>query len=458
MRILGAAAFSLFVKNKPRVRRHMLTFRALLAAASWRKPKDVEAQFGQVATFDPPDRFVFNFTDDDVCIEIRVNFALGLVLVMKPVSRQERHEMTNEPIRPIRTEADYQAALAQIGELLSAETGTPEGDRLEVLSVLVADYERTRNVNAQVDPVDVLTMSMKVQGRTQADLAALLESRSRASEVLSRRRQLSASMIEKIEQAWSIPAALLQAPLGVETHLKRAFRLGAIVLAIVLGGSAIATWGLFSFYGAGLPDTGQIAAAFAGARVKNPDFTPLDEISPEAVKAFLAAEDDDFYSHGAYSVAATMRAAIHLISGKREGGSTITQQLAKNTFLSEQPSVGRKIKEIVLGRRIEQALTKDRILEAYFNRTYFGGNQYGIAAASNYYFGKRPADLTVAEAASLAGVVRAPNVYRLDEPANLDRAKVRRNGILQRMAEGGWITLADARLASAEPLIPIHRN
>src|SRR6476620_2214157 len=161
MRILGAAAFSLFVKNKPRVRRHMLTFRALLAAASWRKPKDVEAQFGQVATFDPPHRFVFNFTDDDVCIEIRVNFALGLVLVMKPVSRQERHEMTNEPIRPIRTEADYQAALAQIGELLSAETGTPEGDRLEVLSVLVADYERTRNVNAQVDPVDVLTMSMK---------------------------------------------------------------------------------------------------------------------------------------------------------------------------------------------------------------------------------------------------------------------------------------------------------
>jgi penicillin-binding protein 1A len=157
-------------------------------------------------------------------------------------------------------------------------------------------------------------------------------------------------------------------------------------------------------------------------------------------------------------VAATMRAAIHLISGKREGGSTITQQLAKNTVLSEQPSVGRKIKEIVLGRRIEQALTKDRILETYFNRTYFGGNQFGIAAASNYYFGKRPADLTVAEAASLAGVVRAPNVYRLDEPANLDRAKVRRNGMLQRMAEGGWITLADARLASAEPLIPIHRN
>jgi len=231
------------------------------------------------------------------------------------------------------------------------------------------------------------------------------------------------------------------------------------MLALLLGGTAIATWGVFSFCGAGLPDTGQIAATFAGSRIRISNFTPLDEISPEAVKAFLAAEDDHFYSHGAYSVSATIRAAIHvLLSRKREGGATITQQLAKNTFLSEEPSISRKIKEIVLGRRIEQALTKDRILEGYFNRTYFGSKQYGIAAASDYYFGKRPADLTVAEAATLAGLVRAPNVYRLDEPANLDRAKERRDGILRRMADGGWITIADARLASAEPLVPIRHN
>src|SRR5215470_7744941 len=239
-------------------------------------------------------------------------------------------------------------------------------------------------------------MSMKGQGRTQTDLAELLESRSRASEVLSRRRQLSAAMIEKIAQAWSIPASLLQTPGSAETHWRGAFRLGAIVLAILLGGTAITTWGMFSFYGAGLPDTGQIAATFAGSRIRIPNFTPLDEISPEVVKAFLAAEDDHFYSHGAYSVSATFRAAIHvLISRKREGGATLTQQLAKNAFLSEEPSIGRKIKEIVLGRRIEQALTKDRILEAYFNRTYFGGQQYGIGAASAYYFQKRPSDLTI---------------------------------------------------------------
>ena len=365
MRILGAAALSLYARRKPHVRRHIVTFRALLAAASWRRPKDVEAHFGHVATFDPPDRVTFTFTDEDLCIEIRVNFALGLVLIVKPLSGQERHEMTNEPIRPIRTEADYQAALAQIGELLNAETGTPESDRLEILSVLVADYERKRNVDVQADPVDVLMMSMKAQGRTQADLAALLESRSRASEVLSRRRQLSTSMIEKIEQAWSIPSALLQAPIRVETRLRRAFTLGVILLAITIGGSAIATWAVFSFYGTGLPDTGQIAATFAGSRVKIPDFTPLDEISPDTVKAFLAAEDDQFYSHGAYSVSATIRAAIHLLSsGKQEGAATITQQLVKNAFLNEKPSISRKIKEVILARRIEQALTKDRILEA----------------------------------------------------------------------------------------------
>ena len=351
----------------------MAALRALLDSAAWRRPKDVEAQFGHVATFGKPDRITFNFTDEDLCIEIRVNFALGLVLVVKPISKQERHEMTNEPIRPIRTEVDYRAALAQIGELFNAETGTPEGDRLEVLSVLVADYERRRNVDVQVDPVDVLTMSMKGQGRTQTDLAELLESRSRASEVLSRRRQLSAAMIEKIAQAWSIPASLLQTPAIAETYWRGAFRLDAIVLALLLGGTAIATWGMFSFYGAGLPDTGQIAATFAGSRIRISNFTPLDEISPEAVKAFLAAEDNHFYSHGAYSVSATIRAALHvLISRKREGGATITQQLAKNTFLSEEPSISRKIKEIVLGRRIEQALTKDPILEAYFNRTDHG--------------------------------------------------------------------------------------
>jgi penicillin-binding protein 1A len=296
-------------------------------------------------------------------------------------------------------------------------------------------------------------MSMKAQGRTQADLAAILESRSRASEVLSRRRQLSPSMIEKIAQAWSIPASLLSCAFRVETRLRRALKSGAIVLAIAFGLGASAAWGLFAWHGRNLPDTGQIAAMFAGSRVRIPGFTPLDEIPPEVVKAFLAAEDDNFYTHRGYSAAAIIRAGIHnLTSSKTEGAATITQQLAKTVLLNERPSIGRKVREVILAQRIEQALTKDRILEAYFNRTYFGGQEFGIAAAADRYFGKRPTDLTVAEAAYLAGLVRAPNVYRLDEPSNLDRAKARRNWVLGRMAEGGWITVSAARLASAEPL------
>jgi penicillin-binding protein 1A len=266
-------------------------------------------------------------------------------------------------------------------------------------------------------------------------------------------------MIEKLALAWSIPASLLSAPFRVETRLGRALKSGVIALSIAMVMIGAAVWGVFAFQGANLPDTAQIAATFAGSRVTIPGFTPLDEIPPEAVKAFLAAEDDDFYAHGAYSLAAITRAAVHrAMSGNREGGATITQQLAKNVFLKEKPSISRKIREIILARRIERALTKDRILEAYFNRIYFGGQLYGIAAASGRYFGKRPADLTIAEAAYLAGVVRAPNVYRIDEPSNLDRAKARRNWVLERMADGGWMTVAAARLASAEPLSPPGNN
>jgi penicillin-binding protein 1A len=260
-------------------------------------------------------------------------------------------------------------------------------------------------------------------------------------------------MIEKLASAWSIPAALLSVPYRVETRWTTLLKSGAFALAIVVGLSAAAICSVFAWHAAHLPDTTQIAATFAGSHLTNPSFSPLEEIPPDVVRAFLAAEDDDFYAHGAYSFAAVTRAATHnLLSGRREGGATITQQLAKNVFLSEKPSIGRKIKEIILARRIEQALTKDRILEAYCNRAYFGGQLYGVAAAAEAYFGKRPSDLTIAEAAYLAGLLRAPNVYRIDEPSNVERAKARRNWVLERMASNGGITVTAARLASAEPL------
>ena len=193
-----------------------------------------------------------------------------------------------EPLRPIRSEADHAAALAEIDALFNAAPGSPEADRLEVLAVLVADYERGRESEAAAHPIDVLTMSMKAQGRTQADLAALLGSRSRASEVLGRRRALSTAMIEKLTQAWAIPSMLLSAPYSLESKLMRATKAGAAVLAIGVTLGAVSIGGTFAAYGANLPNTAQIAATFAGAQPAG--FTPLNQIPPEAIKAFLAED------------------------------------------------------------------------------------------------------------------------------------------------------------------------
>jgi penicillin-binding protein 1A len=359
----------------------------------------------------------------------------------------------SEPIGPIRTEADHAAALAEIDALFTAAAGSPEADRLEVLAILVAEYERAQGAAIPAHPIEVLTMAMKAQGRTQAELAELLGSRSRASEVLGRRRQLSAAMVEKLSRAWAIPASLLSAPYSVESRLMHVLKVSVIVLAIVIGLGAAAIGGLFAWYGSQLPDTEQIAASLAGSTAGVSGFTPLGEVPPEVIKAFLAAEDEDFYAHGGYSSPAILRAAWHtVLSDKRQGGSTITQQVAKNALLKESPSIERKIKETILAMRIEKALTKDRILEAWLNIVYFGGKEYGIAAASERYFGKKPGDLSIAEAAYLAGLPKAPNVYRLDVADNRIRARERRDWVLNRMAADGMITASAARFASAEPL------
>ena len=359
----------------------------------------------------------------------------------------------SETIRPIRSEADHVAALAEIDRLFAAAPGSPEADRLEVLAVLVAEYERAHGTGIPAHPIEVLTVAMKAQGRTQAELAELLGSRSRASEVLGRRRQLSAAMIEKLARAWAIPAALLSAPYTVESRLMRVLKTSVAVLAITIGLGAVTIGGLSAWYGSDLPDSEQIAAALAGSTASIPGYIPLGELPPEVIKAFLAAEDEDFYSHGGYSLTAIIRASWQtLVSNKRQGGATITQQVAKNVLLKENPSLRRKIKEIILAQRLERALTKDRILEAWLNVIYFGGKEYGISAASQRYFGKAPGDLSIAEAAYLAGIPKAPNVYRLDVADNLIRARERRNWVLTRMAADGMITVSAARLASAEPL------
>ncbi len=370
-------------------------------------------------------------------------------------------------VQPIRSRVDYEQALREIETLMNAEPGSSDEDRLEVLAALVAAYEAKQGSTKTADPINVLQLALRAQGKGQKDVAAALGSRSRASEILSRKRHLSADMIEKLSQAFSIPAHLLAMPYEVASgRLRRILVGGATAGAIMLGLLGAGTGLLFWRYGQDLPNAAMLASYQppnvlrkdeTGRVVEQRSFVPLSQIPPHVVKAFLAAEDQDFYDHGGVSTRAVLRAAAQNIANlgvNPAGGSTISQQVAKNVLLPGQPrSIERKVKEIILARRIEDSLTKDEILEIYLNQIYFGGSAYGIAAASRAYFGKEPRELTLAEAAYLAALPKAPNHYRLDMAENRDRAKDRRDWVLARMADDGLITTSAAHLAAGEPLV-----
>ncbi len=157
-------------------------------------------------------------------------------------------------------------------------------------------------------------------------------------------------------------------------------------------------------------------------------------------KAVLAIEDYRFYEHGGVDFVGILRAGVAdlLHGGARQGASTITMQVARNFFLSSEKTYTRKIYEMLLAYKIERALTKDQILELYMNQIYLGQRSYGFAAAARVYFGKDLKDITLAEAAMLAGLPKAPSAY--NPVVNPKRAKVRQEYILKRMLEIGYIT------------------
>lgn len=166
----------------------------------------------------------------------------------------------------------------------------------------------------------------------------------------------------------------------------------------------------------------------------------IGEIPETQIKAFLAAEDARFYDHFGVDFIGLTRAAIELVStgSIRSGGSTITMQVAKNYFLSRDRTFIRKFNEILLALQIERELDKNRILELYLNKIYLGNRAYGIAAAAKVYYNKPVDQLTLAQMAMLAGLPKAPSAY--NPLANPQRALVRRNWILGRMKELGYIT------------------
>jgi penicillin-binding protein 1A len=168
-------------------------------------------------------------------------------------------------------------------------------------------------------------------------------------------------------------------------------------------------------------------------------------------KAVLAIEDDRFYDHGGVDYIGIARAALHnLTGGSRQGASTITQQVARNFFLSSEQTFKRKVYEMLLAWKIEQNLSKDQILEVYMNQIYLGQRAYGFSSAAQIYFGKKLQDITVAEAAMLAGLPKAPSAY--NPVANPKRARARQQYILQRMHNLGYITDAEYDKAKEQVL------
>jgi penicillin-binding protein 1A len=179
----------------------------------------------------------------------------------------------------------------------------------------------------------------------------------------------------------------------------------------------------------------------------------LSEMPEFLPKAFLAAEDSTFYQHEGVDISAIVRAMIKNLQrgGIKQGGSTITQQIIKRLLLSSEKSYKRKVKEAILAYRLEKYLTKDEILTIYLNQIYLGSRAYGVEAAARTYFGVHVADLTIAQAALLAGLPQAPTRY--SPFRDFESAKNRQKYVLGRMLVQGWITQAQHDAAVAEPLV-----
>lgn len=181
-------------------------------------------------------------------------------------------------------------------------------------------------------------------------------------------------------------------------------------------------------------------------------FVAIKDVPPLMKNAILAAEDDRFYQHSGVDSLGVLRATLANLSGggKKQGASTITMQVARNFFLSSEKTLSRKLFEILLAFKIEANLSKDQILELYFNQIYLGQRAYGFASAAQIYFGKTLQELTPAEAAMLAGLPKAPSSY--NPVVNPKRAKLRQLYVLRRMNDLGWLPAEQYATAQTEEL------
>jgi membrane peptidoglycan carboxypeptidase len=189
------------------------------------------------------------------------------------------------------------------------------------------------------------------------------------------------------------------------------------------------------------------------AKVDTTKFTKLQTIPVPMQQAIIAMEDNRFYNHFGIDLEGIVRAAlVNMQNGSIiEGGSTITQQLAKNLFLSREQTVNRKLEEAILSLDMEMQFSKEEILEMYLNTIYFGAGAYGIQEAAQIYFGKKPAELNLAESALLAGLPNGPSIY--SPYTDVNAARQRQALVLNAMVRHGYIGPGLAQEAKTTPLI-----
>ena len=239
--------------------------------------------------------------------------------------------------------------------------------------------------------------------------------------------------------------------------------IGVIFWCIVAGIATIA--GLVLIYGNGLPDYKNLAtyAPPVATRLYAADgsllieyaeerrvFIDFENMPPQLVNAFIAAEDQNFWTHPGIDIQGIIRASLNNtmrlmgFDTKFTGASTITQQVAKNFFLTSDRTISRKVKEAILALRLERSFSKKHIMTLYLNEIFLGARAYGVGSAALMYFNKPVKDLSLSECAFLASLPKAPN--------DRNRAIERRNYVLRRMADDGYITKEQAQIAAAEPL------
>lgn len=260
---------------------------------------------------------------------------------------------------------------------------------------------------------------------------------------------------------------------GERRHTRRPFRrrlrvfiiyleiISLVLLGILLGSVAGAFYSLSKTLPSGL-DVAEYApteatkilssdgVVLANIFEENREVVPIGDIPQDLQQATVAIEDSRFYHHMGVDVRGIARAAVENVRKGRmsQGGSTLTQQLARNVYLTREKKFTRKIQEVILALKIERNYSKEQILELYLNQVYYGSGAYGVQTAANVYFGKNVKDLTLAESAMLAGLPQKPSGFNPHE--NLDGAVARRNVVLNRMEELGYITNVQCAAAKQE--------